>query len=128
MHATAGQRVARRSDPTRERLAFTGGHFNHVAGHHPQRAQQLHVEGAQPGGPLGGLPRDGQELRDVRGVGEPLEMQQLGCLRELFGIEAGGLVGELRGGLHLRHGLRLDLLGGCTEKAPESATDAARPG
>ena len=44
VHVAAAERVARRSDRARQRLALTGRHLDHVAGKHPQRAQQLDVE------------------------------------------------------------------------------------
>ena len=70
VHVAAADRVAGRGDRTRQRLALTGGHLHDVAGQHPQRALQLHVERPQRGGPFGGLPGDRQELRDVGGIGE----------------------------------------------------------
>ena len=80
VHVAAAERVAGRGDRARQRLALTGRHLDHVAGQHPKRALQLDVERLQRGGPLGRLAGDGQELRDVRGLGQVVEIQQLGGL------------------------------------------------
>ena len=91
MHVPAGQRVAGGRDRTGQRLALTGGHLDDVAGEHPQRAQQLDVEGTECGGPFRRLPGDGEELADVARVGEVVEQQQLGGLLQLLVVEVAGL-------------------------------------
>ena len=102
MHVAAADRVSGGGDRTGERLALTGGHLDDIAGQHAQRAEQLHVERPQRGGPFGRFPGDRQELRDVGRIGQVVEVQQLRGLAQLFVVELGGLLFELRrGGTHL---------------------------
>ena len=121
----AGECVAGRGDRTGERLALAGTHLNDVPGHHAQRAEQLNVEGAQPGGTFGGHPRDGQELRCVGRFGQILEVQQLGCPGQLLGFETLGLVTELGCRGYLGHRVRPDLFVGRAEHSPESPAQSA---
>ncbi len=65
VYVPAREGVPGGSDRTGQCLALAGGHLDDVAGQHPQRAEQLHVEGAQPGRALGSLAGDREELRDV---------------------------------------------------------------
>ena len=111
VHVAAGQRIARRGDGAGQRLALSGGHLHDVAGHHPQRTEQLDIERTEPGHPVGGLTGDRQELRHVGGLGEIAEFEELGRLGELRVVEALGLLVELRRRLHLGHRLRLHLVG-----------------
>ena len=76
----AADGISGRRDRARERLALTGGHLDDVAGQHPQRGLQLHVERSQGWSSGGCLAGDRQELRDVGGVGEVVQLQQLGGL------------------------------------------------
>ena len=90
----AAERVAGGGDRAGQRLALTGGHLDDVAGQHPQRTEQLDVERTQAGRPLGRLPGDRQELRDVGGFGEVVEVEQLRGLAQLLVVEVGGLLVE----------------------------------
>ena len=92
VNVPAGKRVAGGGDRAGQGLALTGGHFDHVAGQHAQRPEQLHVERPQPGGPFGGFPGDREELRDVVGLGEIVEVEQPGGLAQLLVVEAGGFL------------------------------------
>ena len=87
--------VAGGGDRTGECLAFAGGHLDDVACQHPQGALQLNVERAQAGRALGGLAGDRQELRDVGGFGQVVEVEQLRGLAQLLVVELGGLLVEL---------------------------------
>ena len=88
VNVPTGQRVAGGGDRSGQRLALAGCHFDHVAGQHAQRAEQLHVERPQPGGSFGGFAGDGQELRDVVGFGEVVEVEQAGGFAQLLVVEA----------------------------------------
>ena len=92
MNVPTAQRVTGRGDRSGQRLALTGRHFDDVAGQHPQRAEQLHVERPQPGGPFGGFACDGEELRDVVGVGQVVEVEQAGGFAQLLVVEPGGFL------------------------------------
>ena len=117
------ERVAGRGDRTGQGLALTGGHLDDVAGQHAQRAEQLNVERPQPGRPLGGLPGDRQELRDVLGFGEVVELEQPGRLAQLLVVEVGGLAVEFLGGGHLGQRAVLVLFGAGAEQLPEPAAE-----
>ena len=92
VNVPTAQRVAGRGDRSGQRLALTGCHFDDVAGQHPQRPEQLHVERPEPGGPFGGFPRDGEELRDVVGLGQVVEVEQAGGFAQLLVVEPGGFL------------------------------------
>ena len=126
--AAPAECVPRRGDRTGECFSLTGAHLDDVPGHHPQRAEQLDVEGAQAGGPLGRHPSDGQELRGVGRGGEVREVQQPGRLGQLLTVETGSLVGELLRRRHLRHRMRRDLFVGRAEQSPESPAQPALAG
>ena len=87
MNVPSAQRVTGGGDRPGQRLALAGRHFDHVARQHAQRAEQLHVERPQPGGPLAGFPRDGQKLRDVVGLGQVVEVEQTGSFEQLLVVE-----------------------------------------
>ena len=123
VHAAATEGIARRRDRAGQRLAFTGGHLDDVAGQHPQRALQLDVERPQRGGALGGLAGDRQELRDVVGLGQILEIQQLRGLAQLLVVEVGGLLVKLRRGIHLRYRAGPIPFGAGAEQLPEPIAD-----
>ena len=123
VHVAAADRIARRGDRTRQRLALTRGHLHDVACQHPQRALQLYVERPQRGGPFGGFSGDRQELRDVGGIGEAAELQQLGGLQQLLVVEIGGLLVELRGAVDLGHRTCLIPVGARPEHPPEPIAD-----
>ena len=125
VHVPAGQRVAGGGDRAGERLALTGGHLDHVASQHAQRAQQLNVERPQPRCPLARLAGDRKELRDVFGFGEVLEVEQPGRLAQLLVVEIGGLVVVLRRGGDLRERAALVLFGAGAEQAPKPAAQTA---
>ncbi len=110
-------------DRTGQRLALAGGHLDDVAGQHPQRAQQLHVERPQPGRALGRLAGDREELRDVLRVCEVFEVQQLGGLAQLLVVEVGGLVVEVGRRAHLRERAGLFPVGAGAEQLPEPVAD-----
>ena len=101
MHVPSGKGVSGRRDGAGQRFALTGGHLDHVAGEHAQRAEQLHIERPQARRPFGRFPGDGEELRDVVGFGEIVEVEQPGRLAQLLVGEAGGFLVVLRRGGYL---------------------------
>ncbi len=119
------QRVAGSGDGSGQGLALTGCHFDHVAGQHPQRAEQLHIERPQPGGPFTGFSGDGQELRDVVGLGQVVEVEQAGGFAQLFVVEPRGLLVVLGRRRDLGQRAALVLLGAGAEQSPEAAAQAA---
>jgi hypothetical protein len=111
--------VAGGCDRAGERLALAGGHLDDISRQHPESAEQLHVERSQAGRALGGLAGDREELRDVGGLREVLEVQQLGGLLQLLLVEVGGLVVEVLGCPHLRERAGLIPVGTGAEQLPE---------
>ena len=57
------------------------------------------------------------------GIGEVVQIQQLGRLAQLLVVEVGGFVVEVRRVAHLRHRVRLVLVGAGPEHPPESIAD-----
>ncbi len=123
VHVAPADGVAGRRDGARQRLALTRCHLDDVACQHPQRALQLNIERAKVGRPFRGLPGDRQELRDVIGLGHGLEVQQLCGLAQLFVVEVGRLLVEVRRRFHLRRRARLIPVGAGAEQLPESIGD-----
>ena len=103
VHVAAGNGIARGRDRAGQRFPLTGGHLDHVAGQHAQGTEQLHIKWPQPGRPFGGFPGDRQELRDVVGLGEIGQVEQARRLAQLFVVEVGGILVEVRRVGHLGH-------------------------
>ena len=125
VHVPPGERVSGGRDRAGEGFALTGGHLDHVAGQHAQGAEQLHVKWPEPGRPFRRFPGDREELRDVLGLREIVEVEQAGRLAQLLVAEVGGFLVVLRRGGDVREGPASVLFRAGAEQSPESAAQAA---
>ena len=109
-----------------EGLALTSGHLDHVAGEHAQGPEQLHVKWTERGRPLARFPGDREELRDVGGLREIVEVEQPSRLAQLLVAKTGGFLVVFRGGGDLGEGAGSILFRAGAQQSPKSATHAAR--